>query len=82
MFRFHFLQEGENKKASCRKFSNKLIKLIALAKKQHFATLLETKNLNPKSAWEIILSVLPTAKVKSSATEHFIDKNKFLTKTQ
>ena len=38
---------------SYRKFSNKLTKSIALAKKQHLATLLETKksilNLNGKS---------------------------------
>ena len=71
MFRSHFLQQNENKKASYRKFSNKLTKSFALAKKQHFATLLETKKLNPKSAWEIIRSVLPTAKVKSSAAKNF-----------
>ena len=40
--------------------------------------MLETKKLNPKSAWDIIRSVLPTAKVKSSAAEDFIDNNKLL----
>ena len=40
--------------------------------------MLETKKLNPKSAWEIIRSVLPTAKVKSSAAEDFTDKHELL----
>ena len=77
MFHSHFLQE-ENEKASYHKFSNKLTKSIALPTKQHFVILLETKKLNRKSAWKIIRSVLPTAKVKSSAAEDFIDKNKLL----
>ena len=78
MFRSHFLQGDENEKASYCKFSNKSTKSIALAKKQHFAILLETKKLNPKSAWEITRSVLPNAKVKSSAAEEFINKNELL----
>ena len=78
MFCSHFLQGDENEKTSYRKFTNKLTKSIALAKIQHFVTLLETKKLNPNSAWEIIRSVLPTAKVKSSAAEDFINKNKSL----
>ena len=74
MFRFHFLQGDESTKAFYRRLSSKLTKSIALAKKQHFATLFETKPLNPKSSWEIIQSVLPTVKLKSSSAE----KNKLL----
>ena len=40
--------------------------------------MLETTKLNPKSTRKIIRSVLPSAKVKSLATEDFIDKNKLL----
>ena len=78
MFCSHFLQGDENEKASYRKFSNKSTNSTALAKKQRFATLLKTKKLNPNSTWEIIRSVLSTAKVKSSVAEDFIDKNELM----
>ena len=74
MFRSLFLRGDENERASYRKFSNNLTKSTALAKKQRFAALLETKKLNCKSTWEIIRSVLSTAKVKSSAAADFIDE--------
>ena len=77
MYYSHFLQGDENEK-TYRKFSNKLTKSITLGKKQHFATLLETKKLNPKATREIMGTEFPTATVQSSAAKDFIDKNELL----
>ena len=78
MFCSHFLLRDKNGKASYRKFLNKFTKSIAIAKKQHFATLLETKKLNPKSTWEIIRSVLPAAKVSLQQPKILLTKNELL----
>ena len=60
MFRPLFLLGNNSEKTFYRKHSNKLNKIIALSKNNHFSSTLDKAKNDPKKTWDLIRSVLPT----------------------
>ena len=72
MFKSHFLLGNSVEKSYFRKYSNKLTKIISLAKKLYFADSFKKTKNNPKKTLEILQSFLPT-KINNSSFEILID---------
>ena len=70
MFRPLFLQDNNSEKTFYQKYSNKLNKIIALSKKNHFSSTLDKAKNDPKKTWDLICSVLP---VKTDGATSIID---------
>ena len=70
MFKSHFLLSNDGQKSFFRKYSNKLTKIIALAKNLYYFTVLNQSKHNQKNIWKILRSVLPS---KSKNTSLFFD---------
>ena len=72
MFRPLFLLGNNSEKTFYRKYSNKLSKIIALSKKNHFSSTLDKAKNDPKKTWDLIRYVLPTkTDGATSITDHF-----------
>ena len=72
MFRPLFLLGNNFEKTFYRKYSNKLNKIIALSKKNHFSSTLEKTKNDPKKTWDLIRSVLSTkTDGATSIIDHF-----------
>ena len=72
MFRPLFLLGINSKRTFYRKYSNKLNKIIALSKKNHFSSTLDKAKNDPKKTWDLIRSVLTTkTDGATSVIDHF-----------
>ena len=70
MFKSYFLLGNDGQNFFFRKYSNKLTKIIALAKKSYYSSALNQNKNNQKKIWEIIRSIIP---LKSKSTSSFFD---------
>ena len=70
MFKSHFLLGNDGQKSFFHKYSNKLTKIIALAKTLYYSSVLNQNKNNQKKVWEVIRSVLLS---KSKSTSSFFD---------
>ena len=72
MFRPLFSGGNISRIAFYRKYSDKLNKIIAPSKKNHFSSTLDKAKNDTKKTWDMICSVLPTkTDGSSSITDHF-----------
>ena len=60
MFRPFFLLRNNSKKTFYRRYFNELYKIVALSKKNPFASTLDKAKNDTKKTWDLIRSVLPT----------------------
>ena len=73
MHKAQYISGNETMKQEYKKYSNKLIKIESIAKKQYYAKELEANTDNSRKTWEILRFLLPSNSTKPSALPSAID---------